>query len=147
MEYKTIEQLAKYSGVIEAPEAQPHLSRLERLNRWAELLEMRPNRRLNTLRETEHQSVAFRSVMRMPDTPIAVAFADPVLRSAGLSDDTYGTAKEFFQVSDHQLHAVLCYCRYGSTVAAKEAARAVRRVVAQAETRGVLGYLRRILSI
>jgi hypothetical protein len=144
VEYRSIEQLAKYSGVTDAPA--PQLTRLERLTRWAEALEKQPSRRLNTLRETEHQSIELRSAMRMPDSPIAVALADPVLRTSGLGDDTYGTAKKFFEVSDHQLHAILCYCRYGSTVPSKEAARAVRRVIAQAEARGVLGYLRRVLA-
>ncbi len=38
--------------------------------------------------------------MRSDHSPVSVAFSDPVLRVAGLSDDTFGEAKRFFELED-----------------------------------------------
>ncbi|MDP9812634.1 hypothetical protein J2W42_005504 [Rhizobium tibeticum] len=48
--------------------------------------------------------------------PIAVAYEDAVFRAEGLSDDTYGEAKRFFELSDWQLHRFVCSCHSGTTV-------------------------------
>ena len=42
--------------------------------------------------------------MRGDDTPISLAFRNPVLRASGMTNDTYGEAKRFFELSDGQLH-------------------------------------------
>src|SRR5262245_6904400 len=78
-------------------------SRRERLERWAQLLERNPEQRLSTLQETEHQAQGERILMRHPDSPIAVAYADPYFRALGMKDDTYGAAKSFFGLSDRRL--------------------------------------------
>jgi len=127
MEYKTVEQIGR---VAEVHVEQPLMSRSERLQRWAELLERQPDRRLNTLFETEHQSQTMRETMRHVETPISVAVADPILRTAGLANDTYGEAKRFFDISDRELHNILCYCHYGATLSAVTAARSVRAILA-----------------
>ena len=44
-----------------------------------------------------------------------MAFNDPVLRAAGLRDDSYGEAKRFFELTDRQLHWLVCYCHYGQS--------------------------------
>jgi hypothetical protein len=41
-----------------------------------------------------------RDALRATDSPISVAFADPILRAAGLKDDTYGEAERFFEITD-----------------------------------------------
>jgi hypothetical protein len=60
--------------------------------------------------------------MRSDGSPISVAFADPVLRAAGLENDSYGEAKRFFELTDRQLHKIICYCHFGATVNAATAA-------------------------
>ena len=106
------------------------MSRSQRLERWAQLLERNPGRLLNTLRGIEYQPENVRMVMRCNATAISVAFWDPVLRAVGLKDDTYGEAQRFFKLTDWQLHEVLCYCHLGETVSAAAAARTVRAILA-----------------
>lgn len=127
MKHQTIEQL---QVIAEVEQDYPRtMSRSARLERWAELLEQNPDRRLSTLYQTEHQSADARTLLRGNNTPMTVAFGDPILRSAGLKDDSYGEAKRFFEMSDRQLHEVICYCHFGDTVRAKTAARHIRAAI------------------
>ena len=144
MEYKSVGQLAEVARVNpEAPPAPP-LSQVERLRRWADVLEQDPGRRLGTFLETEYQTPMARDALRAPQSPVALAYADKVLRGDGLAGDRYGDAKRYFGVSDHQMHHVLCYCHYGSTVSAGAAARAIRDVLKVYEHPG---FLRRVRAL
>jgi hypothetical protein len=127
MKHHALEQL---QSVAEVDQDYPRrtMSRSERLERWAELLERNPDRRLATLHQTEYQPAGARAAMRSNGSPISVAFADPVLRAAGLENDSYGEAKRFFELTDRQLHKVICYCHFGATVNAATAARYIRAV-------------------
>jgi hypothetical protein len=109
MKHQTLEHL---QIVAEVDQDYPRrvMSRTERLERWAELLERNPDRRLSTLHQTEYQPARARGAMRGDGSPIAVAFEDPVLRAAGLENDSYGAAKRFFKLTDGQLHEIICYC-------------------------------------
>jgi hypothetical protein len=143
MEYKTVRQL---ENVAEVTPEDLGLSRTQRLERWAELLQRDPDRKLNTFFETEYESDEKRAGLRREDSPISVAFADPVLRAAGLQDDSYGEAQKFFDVSNWELHRVVCYCHYGAAVSARDAARAVRMIASFATPPGVAGWARRHLE-
>lgn len=125
MKHQALEQLQIVAKVDQDYPRQA-MSRSERLERWAELLEQDPNRRLSTLLQTEYQPVRARAAMRGDSSPISVAFEDPVLRAAGLENDSYGEAKRFFELTDRQLHEVICYCHFGATVKAATAARHIR---------------------
>jgi hypothetical protein len=139
MKHQALEQLQVVAKVDQGyPKT---MSRTERLERWAELLESNPDRRLFTLHQTEYQTSGARDVMRGDDTPISIAFKDPILREAGLKSDSYGEAKRFFELTDGQLHDVICYCHFGATVSAATAARHVRAVLAGGGT-GMLSRLR-----
>lgn len=116
------------------------MSRSERLERWAELLDRDPGRRLSTLHQTEYQPIRERAAMRNDGSPISVAFEDPVFRAAGLENDSYGEAKRFFELTDHQLHRVICYCHFGETVNAATAAYHIRKAL-PGKQRGMLARL------
>ncbi|KPH07520.1 hypothetical protein CO657_34160 (plasmid) [Rhizobium acidisoli] len=127
MEQYALEQLktiAKVSTTCKRLE----LTRRERILRWAESLERSPRPFLKTLHETEYQPIADRIAMRDDDTPISVAFADPILRAAGMEDDSYGEAKRFFELSDGELHELVCFCHFGERVSAATVARRVRKM-------------------
>ena len=128
MKHQTLEKLQVIAKVDQDYPRQA-LSRSERLERWAQLLERNPERRLATLRETEYQSEHVRALMREDGSALSVAFLDPVLRDAGLKDDSYGEARRFFELTDGQLHEVICYCHLGETVSAATAARHVRAII------------------
>ncbi|THK33878.1 hypothetical protein EHS39_33565 [Ensifer sp. MPMI2T] len=102
------------------------MTRGERLARWAELLEQTPDRCLRTLSQTEYQPATQRDKMRSAGSAFTVAFEDAVLRAEGLTDDTYGEAKRFFELTDWQLHQIVCGCYSGTTVRAGTAAQWVR---------------------
>jgi hypothetical protein len=129
MKYQTVEQLQSVAEVVQGYSRQT-LSRRERLERWAELLERNPDRRLSTLHQTEYQPVRARAAMRGDGSPISVAFEDPVLRAAGLENDNYGEAKRFFELTDRQLHEIICYCHFGASMSAVTAARHIRAAIA-----------------
>jgi hypothetical protein len=125
MQHKTLEQLQRVAEGQPDPD-RPAMSRREKLERWADLLERDPGRRLSTLPGTEYEPAERRDPLRSPGSPIWVAFADPALRAEGLTNDTYGEAKRFFELSDWQLHEIVCYCHFGATMTAGAAARHVR---------------------
>lgn len=127
MKHQTIDQLQAVAEV--KPELPRSLTRTERLQRWLDLLETEPARRLSTLHQTEHQAPDIREGMRSEGSPISVAFADEVLRLAGMKNDTYGEAKRFFELTDGQLHQVICYCHFGSSVSSATVAAHVRRII------------------
>ncbi|UXN66290.1 hypothetical protein N8E89_24270 (plasmid) [Phyllobacterium sp. A18/5-2] len=124
MKHFAIDQLQTVAGIERET---PPLSRNRRIERWAELLESIPDQRLATLQQTENLPPEARERIRVDGSPISVAFADPVLRAAGLQGDSYGEAKRFFQLTDYQLHRALCYCHFGGTVSAATAAHYVRK--------------------
>ncbi len=126
MRHQTLDHL---HAVAEVNTALPVMSRIQRLTRWAELLERDPGRLLTALVGTEYRARAERDVMRGDGSPISVAAADPVLHGEGLKDDSYGSAKRFFELTDHQLHEIVCYCHVGDLMQASRAALSVRQAI------------------
>jgi hypothetical protein len=102
------------------------LSRLERLQRWAEVLEAWPAEFLRPLRRVELYSPAERAQLRADQSPLSVAFADPLLRAEGLPGDRLGDGRGFFGLTERDLHALVCDCRYGGRMQPKDVARRVR---------------------
>src|SRR5215213_2906767 len=128
MLYRSLERIAAEADVLAAPDppAGPGLSRRERLERWAEALERGPAERLPAITGVEHGPRRERQARRADGSPLAVAYADPALRAAGLRGDTIGYATAFFGMSHARLHGVICSCHHGQAVAASEAAAQVR---------------------
>lgn len=127
MEHKPLSELSHVADLKPSTPV-PVLSKRERLDRWAELLEREPDRLLRTLDEIEWKPKAVRLAMRADNSALSVAYADPVLRTAGLVSDRFGDAVNFFQVSEHDAHIVLCSCHGGESMRAEEAARRVRGI-------------------
>jgi hypothetical protein len=126
MQYKSLQDVNGLADVSAKPIVPETMTKAERLERWADLLARRGNALLTALRGTEYQSPETRGRMREENSPFSVAYADPVLREAGLKGDTYEDAKRFFQVSDGELHYVVCHCHAGSTISSYVAAERVR---------------------
>ncbi|MGH7005706.1 MAG: hypothetical protein ACREIP_17315 [Alphaproteobacteria bacterium] len=141
MEYKTLDEIAR------AGEATPDiaLTRAERLERWATALERRGSAKLRTLWRTEHAAPDVHPALRAENSPLTVAFEDPVLRIAGLSNDSYSEAKRFFELSDRHIHWVVCHCHFGQTMSAREAAHRVRSLAVVRTALPVSRWLLRML--
>lgn len=127
MEHKPLSELGQIAD-LKQPLRAPALSRRERLDRWAELLERDPDRLLMTLDEIEWKPKAERRQMRADGSALAVAYADTILRADGLASDRFGDAVRFFQISEYDAHIVLCSCHGGESMRSDEAARRVRGI-------------------
>ena len=139
MEHQTFEQLR---GVADLHPAEPRpTTRRERLDRWAALLEAQAGTRLNALPEIEFRSRAERVMLRSENSPLTVAFADPVLRLEGLSSDRLGDGMEFFSLTEREVHTLLCSCMGGASMDAREAGRRVRKLAGAAEAVGWRAWL------
>jgi hypothetical protein len=98
------------------------MTRTDRLERWIELLARDPSRRLNTFHEIEHKPADARRASRVDNSPMSVAFSDPVLRADGLASDRVGDAMDFFELSEGDIHRAFCSCFYGESMRAGEVA-------------------------
>ena len=135
MQYQRLDQVRTHAAVAEA---RPPMTREQRLRRWAELLKRVGPRSMEPLRWVEFYAEPERLRLRRDGSPIALAFADPVLRAAGLAGDTLGDAQTFFGLSDDDAHQLLCDCHYQGTLTGRTAARRVNAIARP----GVFGFLR-----
>ena len=141
MQHKTQEQLQRVAAIY-PDEARPPMTRSERLERWAKLLDREPGRHLPTLSGTEYQPGDLRDTMRNVGSSFSVAFEDPVLRAEGLAGDSYGDAKRFFELTDRQLHNIVCDCHHGTSITAQAAAGHVRAAVGESGNLGMFARFR-----
>ena len=128
MEHKPYAEMSRIADVRTDP-LKPSMTRRQRLERWAEVLEQEPARELRSLEEIEWKPRTERRAVRADGSPLTVAFEDPVLRAEGLASDRLGDAFDFFELSVHDAHFALCSCVYGRTMQAGAAAGRVRRLI------------------
>ena len=112
MKHTPVSEISHVADVHVVP-LKPPLTRVERLERWAEALEREPDRVLTSLEEIEWKSESERRDMRADDSGLTVAFEDPVLRTEGLGSNRLGDAATFFRLTDREAHFALCSCVYG----------------------------------
>ncbi len=132
MEKIPLDRLASTARVLDA-RALP-MTRPERLARWRELLLAEGDRILRPLTHLEDRAPDDRAQCRADGSPLAIAFADPLLRAAGLFGDTVGRGEAFFGLSARESHYVLCDCHYLGSMGA---GRVARRIHAVAQTNPV----------
>jgi hypothetical protein len=135
MEHKTLAELERAADATPIP-----VTRSERLERWAAALAKLSSARLNSLLRTEYVAPEALAQVRADNSPLSVAAEDPVLRVAGLKNDTFGEAMRFFDLSEHELHRIVCYCHYGETMSADEAAHRVRAMASAGRLEPGLGW-------
>lgn len=135
MEHKTLAELERAAETTPIP-----LTRAERLQRWADALAKLGASRLNSLLRTEYVAPEALAAVRADNSPLSVAADDPALRVSGLRNDTFGEAMRFFELSEHELHRIVCYCHYGETMSAEEAAHRVRIMAAAGRGAPGLGW-------
>src|ERR1700752_4491764 len=103
------------------------LSRRERLERWADLLDRNPGK-LNALTRIEYLTRTERPEARADNSPLEVAFKDPVLRQDGLTGDRLGDAMAYFELSDRHAHRLFCDCHYAGSMTGAGLAARLRRL-------------------
>ncbi|RWB18552.1 MAG: hypothetical protein E5W55_12120 [Mesorhizobium sp.] len=126
MKHQTLDQL---QALAEVNPLVPLTTKTEKIERWAELLDRNPLRCLAALTGTEYLYPGMREEARAAGSPLTIAFEDPLLRASGLQSDTYGEARRFFELSDWELHEIVCSCHAGATMQASWAAQRVRKIL------------------
>ena len=144
MKLKTLEEL-KQVAEVRPPLTRDRMSKRQRLERWAEVLELAPQRHLRSLYETEYGSRQRRYALRQDNSPLTVAFQDPVLHAEGLQSDRYGDALKFFKLSDGELHHIVCYCHHGPTMAPRAVATRVRSAAGRTEL--IRSFVQRMIPV
>ena len=144
MKLKTLEEL-KQVAQVRPPLTRDRMSKRQRLERWAEALELAPQRHLRSLYETEYTSSRRRYALRQENSPLTVAFQDPVLRAEGLRSDRYGDALKFFKLSHGELHHIVCYCHHGPTMAPRAVATRVRSAAGRTEL--IRSFVQRMIPV
>jgi hypothetical protein len=130
MEHATVNNLKRSAKVTLFPATPSKMSRRERLERWATILEQYKGS-LRPLIGIEYLSNQERALLRDAGTPLTVAFHDPVLREEGLASDRLGDGTAFFGLTNRQAHRLLCHCNYHDSMTAAEVAARVRSVANQ----------------
>ena len=139
MKYRTFDDMTRVADRVTLGAAK--LSRRERLERWAELLMQHPERRLKPLYRLEFMPLADRLPMRDDDTPLAVAYADPLLREQGLTGDRVADAMQFFELSSRDIHLLVCDCQYMGTMTASLVAGQIRAIARRITFRELYGRI------
>jgi hypothetical protein len=119
--------------------------REQRLARWSKLLLANPERELRSLHEIEHLSASDRRACRSDDSPLSIAYNDPLLRSSGLKSDRVGDCTDFFGLTDDQMHHAFCSCHTGVRLTGAEAAARLQAVVDRTHARHASGGLWQVL--
>src|SRR5919202_314343 len=122
MKHTPVSEISRVADVHAVP-LKPPLTRVERLERWAEALEREPDRELTSLEEIEWKAEDDRGAMRADGSALTVAYEDPVLRTEGLASDRLEDAVTFFRLTEAEAHFALCSCVYGQSLQAGVAAR------------------------
>jgi len=124
MKHHSPQEIAASAAVYSTP-VRPAMSPRERLERWADILE-RHGGPLNALRRIEYLSPQERRAYQGLNTPLTIAFSDPVLRDEGLRSERLGDVMDFFELSEGETHQLLCDCRYYGSMTGSEVARRMR---------------------
>lgn len=103
------------------------MTRRERLQRWADLLDRNPGK-LNALTRIEYLPLAERIEARADNSPLEVAYRDPVLREEGLVSDRLGDIMTFFELSNRDAHRLFCDCHYYGSMTGAGLAQRLRNV-------------------
>ena len=126
MKHETLEALtrkAEVTAIGNIPDRKK--LRRDRLERWASLLEKHQGQ-LNPLERVEYLRLEERGDLRGANSPLTVAFQDPVLRAEGLASDRLGDAIDFFSLTQDEAHYLLCDCHYSGRMSGSGVASHVR---------------------
>jgi len=127
MLHQGLDELRLKADVVPLKTERTRMTRGERLERWAAVLDQHHGPMMPFIR-IESYSWPERKNLRGDDTPVALAFRDPMLRADGLAGDTFGDACNYFELSNGQAHRLLCDCHYRGTMTGTKVAAHLRSV-------------------
>lgn len=113
MKHTTIHALGARANVIAQEALVGRALRRARLERLAALLDMHETE-VRLLSRMEYVPRSQRDSLQVSNSPITVAYLDPVFRAEGLASDRLGDAMKFFALTASEAHHLLCDCHYGA---------------------------------
>ncbi len=136
MQYKSLEEVRSAATVLSVPSSaqERRRQRRARLERFAAVLEQHAGH-INLFSRVEYLSAAERAPLWVENSPLTIAYRDPVLRAQGLAGDRMGDAVEFFDLSAREVHHFLCDCHVAGPITSRMTAARVR-AIAQRRTIG-----------
>ena len=118
MEHRPLDQLRDRANVVEL-EARvaesPRALRRARLQRFATVLAQHDGV-VTLFSRIEYMPEQERRPLRVDNSPLEIAYRDPLLRAQGLASDRLGDGIAFFDLSSGEAHRLLCDCHYAGWV-------------------------------
>jgi hypothetical protein len=148
MKHRPLEAIRSEANVIALqPQGREDLRavRRRRLDRWADLLE-RHDGPVKLLTRIEYLSERERALVREDNSPLTIAYRDPVLRGEGLAGDRLGDAVAFFDLNKSEAHYILCDCHDMGAVTRQILAQRVRTAARRVTFADVWAKLRAMLA-
>jgi hypothetical protein len=136
MEHRTLDEIRRTALTTPFETTTTRMTRRERLERWAIILE-RHGGPLMPLMRVEYLPEHARRMLRGDDTPLTLAYKDPVLKTEGLKSDRLGDGMAFFELTDQEAHHLLCDCHYCGTMSGENVAARVRFTANGPSVRGL----------
>jgi hypothetical protein len=130
MEHKRLDQLKDQATIVELQERvapSPRELRRMRLGRLAEVL-AKHGGPVTLLTRIEYLPEQDRLPLRLDNSPLEIAYRDPVLRAHGLAGDRLGDGITFFDLSAAEAHYLLCDCHYSGMVSGEMIASRARTI-------------------
>ncbi|PRH84841.1 hypothetical protein C5L14_25260 [Labrys okinawensis] len=125
MLHQSLDELRLKADIVPLQAERKALTRAERRERWALLLDRHDAPLVPFLRIETYSKVA-RGALRVDQGPVALAYDDAVLRADGLAGDTFGDACNYFELSQGLAHRLLCDCHYRGTMTGPKVAARLR---------------------
>ena len=140
MELRPLEQIRNEANVIAfvppTRESRRALRRV-RLERLASVLE-EGGGNVKLFSRVEYLPDHVRRSLRSDESPLTIAFRDPMLRADGLASDRFGEAMQFFGLTQGEAHTLLCDCHYVGKVTPEMIAARARMLAHRLTFREVL---------
>ncbi len=144
MKHQIPDEIIRTAELLPLIEKPARRSAYERLELWAKALD-RHDGPLSPLRRLEHMPIDELRAYRRGNSPLTVAFSDPLLRSEGLSGGTLGDVMDFFELNEKDTHSLLCDCHFEGTMTAGGLARRIRHHARWSDRRARwIGAIRRL---
>jgi hypothetical protein len=141
MKQRSLDEIRRIAEVVTVGPETARARRRERLERFAFLLESYDGP-LKLFSQVEFLPERDRVKARGDNSPLTVAFQDPIFKAWGLADDRWGEAIQFFGLTANEAHYLLCDCHYDRHVNGRMIASRTRLIARRLTLREVWGKFR-----
>jgi hypothetical protein len=145
MKHRSLDEIRPVAEVIPCGPESLRALRRNRLERLATVLEQH-NGSVRLLSRIEYLPEEERLLLRGDNSPLTIAYQDPVLRGQGLASDRLSDAIAFFDLSMREAHHLFCDCHYVGAVTSDMIAERTRSIAQQMTLREIWDQVRAAVS-